>query len=47
MSNVATSKYDPVAGETRYRKYFKRHGERIRIIVLSNYRPEKYYWSDP
>lgn len=44
MSNVATSEYEPVAGETRYRKYFKAKGIRIRIIVMSNKLPEEYYW---
>lgn len=44
MSNVASSRYEPVAGETRYRKYFRVEGKRVRIIVLSNYLPEKYYW---
>jgi hypothetical protein len=44
MSNVANSEYCPVAGETRYRKYFRVNGKRIRFIILSNYMPEKYYW---
>lgn len=46
MSNVATSKFEPVAGETRYRKYFKPEGIRIRFIILSNYGPGHFYWRD-
>jgi len=44
MSNVATSDYEQVPGDTRYRKYWKAKGVRIRFIVLSNYHPEKYFY---
>jgi len=47
MSNVARDRYEPVAGETRYQKYYRRENERIMIIVLSNYSPRHHYWSDP
>lgn len=46
MSNVPLDEFQPVPGETRYRKYFRKSGLRIRMIFLNNYLPGHYYWDN-
>lgn len=46
MSNVPASRYVPVPGETRYVRYFRLAGIRVRIIILNNYTPERIWWTD-
>jgi len=44
MSNVALTKWQPVPGETRYKKFFKPYNKRTVTIILSNFAPGHYFW---